>query len=111
MAASLLLTHPELFGAAILFRAMMPFEPEALPDLHGKPVYLAAGRRDPLIVPQLVTRLSAVLEEAGAQVVLRWQDAGHGLGPGEIAEARAWLDTVVKAGSREGESSAAQSEE
>jgi predicted esterase len=110
MAVSLLLTHPELFGAAILFRAMMPFEPEALPDLHGKALYLAAGRRDPLVTPQLVTRLSTLLQAAGAQVVLRWQDGGHGLAPEEIAEARAWLDTTAEAGSREGESSAAQRE-
>src|ERR671933_442871 len=91
MAASLLLTHPELFGAAILFRAMMPFEPEALPDLRGKAVYLAAGRRDPLVDPQSVTRLSTLFQTAGAQVVLRWQDGGHSLAPEEIAEARAWL--------------------
>ncbi len=111
MAASLLLTHPELFGAAILFRAMMPFEPEALPDLHGKAVYLAAGRRDPLVDPQSVTRLSTLFQTAGAQVVLRWQDGGHGLAPEEIAEARAWLDTVAKVGSRPEESFAVRSEE
>jgi phospholipase/carboxylesterase len=110
MAASLLLTHPELFGAAILFRAMMPFEPEALPDLHGKDVYLAAGRRDPLVAPQVVTRLSTLLQAAGAQVVLRWQETEHGLAPEEIVEARAWLDTAAEAGSREGEGSAAQRE-
>src|SRR5919202_527539 len=111
MAASLLLTHPELFGAAILFRAMMPFEPEALPDLHGKAVYLAAGRRDPLVDPQSVTRLSTLFQAAGAQVVLRWQEGRHSLAPEEIAEARAWLDTVAKVGSRPEESFAVRSKE
>ena len=71
---------------------MIPFEPEALPDLHGTAVYLAAGRRDPLIAPDLVERLAAALREAGADVELRWLDAGHGLLPGEIGEARDWLD-------------------
>ena len=111
MAASLLLTEPEIFRAAILFRAMIPFEPEALPDLHGTSVYLAAGRRDSLIAPDLVQRLAGVLLASGADVELRWLEAGHGLVPGEIAEARTWLFRMARAGRRDREDPVQQSEE
>jgi predicted esterase len=52
IAASLMLLHPGLLRAAILLRAMVPFEPEGKPDLSGMPVFLAAGRRDQMIPPQ-----------------------------------------------------------
>ncbi len=40
-AASLVLLRPVLLRAAILFRAMLPFEPEVMPNLTGTSVYLA----------------------------------------------------------------------
>jgi len=36
-------------------------------------------------------RLADLLRRAGAQVELSWQNAGHELGAGDVAEARAWL--------------------
>jgi len=36
IAASLLLSYPETIKGAILFRAMVPFIPDSLPDLSGK---------------------------------------------------------------------------
>ncbi|MDQ3793347.1 MAG: alpha/beta hydrolase, partial [Actinomycetota bacterium] len=44
VAASLMLLHPGLVRAAALFRAMVPFEPEPVPNLSGIPIFLAAGR-------------------------------------------------------------------
>ena len=41
MAASLVLLRPVLLRAAILFRAMLPFEPEVMTNLTGTSVYLA----------------------------------------------------------------------
>src|SRR5918997_626608 len=38
IAASLMLSDPSVLRAAVLFRAMVPFEPEVLPDLSGLPV-------------------------------------------------------------------------
>lgn len=51
--------HPGLLRTAILFRAMVPFEPEAIPDFSGMPVFIAAGR------------LAEILREDGADVDLR----------------------------------------
>ena len=39
IAGSLILLHPGLLRAAVLFRAMVPFEPEVMPDLSRMPVF------------------------------------------------------------------------
>ena len=97
IAASLMLLHPDLLRAAVLFRAMVPFEPEGTPDLSGMPVFLAAGRRDTMIAPDNTERLAAILQEAGADLDLRWKNVGHPLTYEELEEAREWVvNTGVK---------------
>lgn len=95
IAASLMLLHPDLLRAAVLFRAMVPFEPEETPDLSGVPVFLAAGRQDTMIPPDNTERLAAILQEAGADLDLRWKNTGHPLTYEEIEEAREWLSGVA----------------
>jgi phospholipase/carboxylesterase len=95
IAASLMVLHPGLLRAAVLFRAMVPFEPEATPDLSGMPVFLAAGRRDTMIAPDNTERLAAILREAGADLDLRWRNTGHPLTYEELEEARDWISRVV----------------
>ena len=92
-----MLLHPGLLRAAVLFRAMVPFEPEVTPDLSGMPVFMAAGRMDRMIPPDNTQRLADILAEAGADVDLRWRDAGHGLTYEEVGEAKEWLRDVAKA--------------
>ncbi len=94
IAASLMLLHPGLLRAAVLFRAMVPFEPENVPDLSGMPVFLAAGRRDTMIPPANTERLAAILTEAGADLDLRWKNVGHPLTYEELEEARDWLSRL-----------------
>jgi phospholipase/carboxylesterase len=95
IAGSLMLMHPGLLRAAVLFRAMVPFEPEEMPDLSGMPVFIAAGRRDQMIPPQNTQRLAGILTEAGADLDLRWRDTGHGLTYEEVGEAKKWLSGVL----------------
>jgi phospholipase/carboxylesterase len=95
IAASLMLSHPGLLRAAVLFRAMVPFEPEETPDLSGMPVFLATGRRDRMIPPENTERLAEILTEAGADVDLRWRDTGHPLTYEEVEEAKEWLSVVL----------------
>ena len=96
IAASLLLSHPQAISGAVLFRAMVPFEPEALPNLTGKPIFLSAGRRDPIIPIENTERLAGMLEQAGAQVTRNWQAAGHNLERGELDAAAAWWEEHVR---------------
>jgi phospholipase/carboxylesterase len=95
VAASTILLHPGLLKAAVLFRAMVPFEPDLTPDLSGMPVFLAAGRLDRMIPPDNTQRLADILDEAGADVDLRWRDTGHPLTYEEVGEAKEWLSEVL----------------
>lgn len=95
IAASLMLLHPGLLRAAVLFRSMVPFEPETMPDLSGMPIFMAAGKRDQMIAPDNTQRLAEILKRAGANVDLRWRDTGHGLTYEEVNEAKEWLVQVA----------------
>jgi phospholipase/carboxylesterase len=95
VAASTILLHPGLLRAAVLFRAMVPFEPDLTPDLSRMRVFLAAGRMDRMIPPESTQRLADILVEAGADVDLRWRDTGHPLTYEEVGEAKAWLSEVL----------------
>lgn len=92
IAASLLLSGKARFSRAILLRAMLPFE--AAPaggSLAGKRVLMLSGSFDPIIPPASSKRLAERLEQAGAEVTLRWSETGHGLAAHEIPQARDWL--------------------
>lgn len=91
IAASLLLRHPGLIRQAVLWRAMVPFEPAEPVVLSGTRVRLGEGRYDPIVPASNAERLAAMLQRAGAEVTLDWREAGHQLQAGEIDAARAWL--------------------
>jgi predicted esterase len=91
IAASMLLLRPEILGAAVLFRAMVPLVPENLPDLLAVRVWIGAGNQDPIIPAAETQRLVDLLRNARADVTLRFFDAGHALTSGEIEIARDWL--------------------
>ena len=91
IAAAMLLLRPESLAKAILFRAMVPLEPDPLPDLTGRGVFLSAGRADTMIPGENTERLAKLLGDCGASVELQWSPGGHGLAPGDINAARQWL--------------------
>ena len=49
IAASMLLLRPEVLAGSILFRAMVPFIPESVPNLSGKYIFMSAGLHDPIV--------------------------------------------------------------
>jgi predicted esterase len=91
IAASVLLLRPEVLSGAVLFHAQVPLEPPTQPDLAGKPVYIGAGRVDPLIPAEQTQRLADILRAAGADVTLHWEMTGHSLSHGEVEAASTWL--------------------
>ncbi len=91
IAASLLLSRPETLSGAILLRAMTPFTPDKIPDLRDRPVFLAAGRHDPIVPMENVDNLARMLETARADVTLRFENAAHNLSSAEIEAARTFI--------------------
>lgn len=100
IAASLLLretrrARPLLRGAALL-RPMLPYEPSEPPALAGTRVLIAAGEGDPYSSPEQTRRLAAILTGSGAEVRLHTEPrAGHGLGPGDLAELSSWTAALT----------------
>lgn len=91
IAASLLLSRPEILAGAVLLRGMTPFEPQNLPDLSRKAIFLAAGRFDPIVPIHNIENLSRMFQRAGADVTLCWEGGSHGLVNAEIEAARAFV--------------------
>jgi len=91
IAASMLLLRPELLCAAVLFRAMVPPVPENLPNLSSVRVWIGAGSQDPVIPTSETQRLAELLRSAGADVTIRFFNAGHGLTSSEVETAAQWL--------------------
>ena len=91
IAASLILREPQHISGAILFRAMVPFSPEAVPRTGGMPIFLSAGQRDPIVPAANTRRLASLFEAGGAEVFLHWHAGGHELGRDDLDAARSWL--------------------
>jgi phospholipase/carboxylesterase len=89
--ASLLLKRPEVLAGAILFRAMVPFVPDVLPDLSKKSVILLEGLRDPIVSKQEAESLLKIFTDAHCNVTLKWQESGHNLAEEDIVSAKKWL--------------------
>ena len=91
IAASLLLLRPEILRAAILFRAMVPLVPDPLPKLSDTRVLISAGNQDPIVPASETENLARLLRDCGADVNVRFVNAGHGLIEADLQNARAWL--------------------
>jgi predicted esterase len=100
IAASMLLLRPEIMRAAILFRAMVPLIPDQLPDLSSVRVWIGAGDQDPIIPASETQRLVELLRSAGADVTIRFFNAGHGLTNSEVETAGQWLNDFKPSGTR-----------
>src|SRR6266436_7327455 len=94
IAASLLLLRPEILSAAILFRAMVPLVPETHPNLSSLRVWIGSGKFDPIVPTAETKRLAELLRGAGADVTMRYFQAGHELTPADVEAARDWLTAL-----------------
>jgi phospholipase/carboxylesterase len=95
IAAATLLRRPGLLRAGVLVSSMLPFRPEAVPDLSSTAALLVQGRVDPYAPAEQAEALAELLAEGGAAVDLRWHDDGHALGPAQAEVARAWLQRLM----------------
>ena len=94
IAASMLLLRPETLPTAILFRAMVPLHPETEPNLSSVRVWIGAGTNDPIIPMSETNALAELLRNAGADVTIRYFQAGHELTMADVESVREWLRTL-----------------
>lgn len=96
IAGSLLFHYEKVLHGAVLLHPMVPRRNIDLPDLNGIPVLVSAGRNDPICAPEETNELSRLLEEAGANVTVQWQDYGHQLTRTEIETTKEWYQRVFQ---------------
>jgi phospholipase/carboxylesterase len=74
------------------------------PDLASRrelPVFIAHGRRDPIIEIDFARRASALLEAGGLPVEYHESDAGHEIDPNHLRAATEWLADITTAAPKE----------
>ena len=94
IASAVMLLHPGVLRGGVLLRAMVPLEPEPLASIAGTRVAISNGEADPIVPASETERLARLLQRAGADVEVHWQQAGHQLMPGDFAVAKAWLQSI-----------------
>ncbi|WP_206093759.1 alpha/beta hydrolase [Paludifilum halophilum] len=96
IAASLLLHYGKILQGAVLHHPMVPRRGIELPDLSGLPVFIGAGRNDPICVPAETEELEKLFQKAGAEVEVHWGSTGHQLTRSEIGVAAAWYKNTYQ---------------
>jgi phospholipase/carboxylesterase len=91
IAASMLLLRPGVLAGAVLFHPMVPFVPEQLPDLAHTPIFISAGRMDPIVPISQTEQLATLLQESGADVTTHWHNGGHAITHEDIRISQMWL--------------------
>lgn len=94
IAGSLLFHYENALKGAMLHHPMVPRRGITLPNLSEVSVFIAAGMNDPICPPEESEELKRLLEEAGADVTLFWEDKGHQLTMNEVAKAKEWYKSV-----------------
>ncbi|MDA4112527.1 MAG: alpha/beta hydrolase [Thaumarchaeota archaeon] len=94
IAASLLLLHPGLLSGAVLFRPMVPFTMQNVPDLSGTRILIEAGTGDIMVPRGQPEALADLFRRGKAEVTLLLQEAGHQLTEADIEGARRWLSQL-----------------
>jgi len=91
IAGSLLFHYRDALKGAVLHHPMVPRRGIPLPDLTGVPVFIGAGRNDPICPAQETEELAGLLEGAGASVQVHWEYYGHQLTGTEVQAAAEWV--------------------
>src|SRR5688500_18319917 len=91
IAVSMLFLRPEVLHGAILFRAMVPFIPESLPNLLNKKILLSAGLLDPIVSRTETENLYSLFQKTNAITTLKWQPSSHNLSQKDILVAKSWI--------------------
>lgn len=94
IAASLMFHYSDALKGAILHHPMVPVRDKEMPSLEGTSVFIGAGTNDPICPMDEAKDLASLLEGAGADVDIHWENFGHQLTQSEIQAAAAWYKNI-----------------
>ncbi|MGK5507702.1 alpha/beta hydrolase [Brevibacillus formosus] len=89
--ASLLFHYQNVFRGAILHHPMIPLRGIQVPDLSDIPIFIGAGKNDPIGSPRETEELQSLLRDSGAVVRVHWENNGHQLIYDEAKAAASWF--------------------
>ncbi|WP_368503781.1 alpha/beta hydrolase [Alkalihalophilus sp. As8PL] len=92
IAASLLYHCQSSLKGAALFHAMVPRRDVEIPSANEVPIFIGAGKLDPLIPAKETKKLIDDLNRAGANVTEYWGEGGHQLTREEVIDAKRWFE-------------------
>ncbi|HZG70951.1 MAG TPA: alpha/beta hydrolase, partial [Chondromyces sp.] len=87
IAASLLFHYEDALRGAILHHPMVPRRGIELPNLKSIPIFISAGKNDPICPSEESKELQMKFEEAGGDVRMHWENNGHSLTHTEVIAA------------------------
>lgn len=90
--ASLLFHYSHILKGAILHHPMVPRRGIELPNLVNTPIFIGAGKNDPICPASETEELYSLLQGAGATVTVHWEHFGHQLTRTEVDAAAAWFN-------------------
>ena len=96
IAGSLLFHYADALKGAILCHPMVPRRNIQIPNLNSTSVFIGAGTNDPLITQEETIELESLLKNAGAEVELHWDNAGHQLTHREVQAAKIWFEKLIR---------------
>ncbi|MFD1205976.1 alpha/beta hydrolase [Sporosarcina contaminans] len=96
IAASLLFHYADSLAGAILHHPMVPRRGIDLPDLSTVPVFITAGKNDPICPVSETEELQELLVSSGANADVHWELNGHSLSRTEVEAAKDWYEGNLK---------------
>ena len=96
IAASMLFQYENVLRGAVLHHPMVPIRGRDLPKMTSFPVFIGAGKNDPICLPAETVELSEILSVAGADVTIHWEQNGHQLTHSEVEAAQFWFSEKFK---------------
>ncbi|MCA1053674.1 alpha/beta hydrolase [Rossellomorea aquimaris] len=91
IAASMMYHEKHALKGAILFHAMVPRRGVKIPDLTDVPVFIGAGKSDPLIPMAETQELIKDLTSANSNISEYWTEGAHELRREEVEAACEWF--------------------
>ncbi len=93
IAGSMLFHYSDSLRGAILHHPMVPLRGIELPKHTETPIFITAGKNDPICPSTEATELQTLLENAGANAEIHWENNGHQLTRTEVEAAAEWYKT------------------
>ena len=87
----MLFLRPEVIQGAILFRAMVPFIPDPLPNLSSKKRTIICWIRRSIVSRNETENLYRLFQKTNAIITLKWQPSSHNLIQEDIVVAKPWI--------------------